>query len=252
MKQILTRSIKLTMFGLILCSPVAGLQAAAVYIDFGMDAVVGGNGGPTASPDSFGHFWNNVAQTNAQVFSGTVNTIGNMIDITGANTGIGFTLSVAGSTLANNSNANGIAAQTGIPDSATADFDYLNANAVATLTFTGLTVGQGYNFQFLSFRTGATLGQRVGTFSFVGNTTNNMTADASSSTLINVPTMTPNGSGTITVTWTRNDNVGGSAFSYLNYMTLSPVPEPSTVAMAAIGSLLLVVMVQRRKSTILS
>jgi len=210
-------------------------MAATVLIDFGA---------PTQTTTGN---WNNASGAPGD----NPAAISNMIDSTGASSGIGFAYSETSSggsgfagTGANYAGSYPTSVN-GLPTSALQDGLFMNDSAHSvTLTFSGLDSDLTYSFLAYGARgnngssatytvTGGNSG--AGTISNVFN---------NSTETVNITGITPNGSDEITFLWTTNSTGSGSALNLIQ-ITTTAIPEPSSLALTGLAGLAL--MLRRRR-----
>lgn len=208
------------------------VQAQTLFFDFGDPAQqTAGN-------------YNNILISNGSTL--------NAIDSLGANTGI----SLASSGFNPGSNLNGTTAPTGAASifdpQATRDnffghalgvFNQPNLLPLGVLTLTGLNPLATYDFTFFASRTGVT-DNRETKYEVVGLNSGFGLLDAANNTanVAAVSGISPDALGNLTVNVTMGpNNNNGTGFFYLGAMEIvvNPVPEPSSLALAALGGLAL-------------
>jgi hypothetical protein len=197
--------------------------------------------------------WNNLVHTNATLTPGP--PIANAIDSLGNFTGISLSANgfntgdnTAGTTTPGGAAA--IFASTATQDSLfghTVVFNGQGPLPLATLSLGGLD-GSGntlYSFTFFASRTGVS-DDRETQYQVVGSTSGYSLLDAANNTsnVAIVSGIVPNPDGSLLVNISPGpNNNNSSGFFYLGAMeiTISEVPEPSSLALAALGGLAAVV-----------
>jgi hypothetical protein len=245
---------KLTLAAVVLCLG-ASLSEAAVFLDF--SNTPNSSDAPIMSSFLDGSTVWNDAQINNSSTAGPIffNNVA-LLDSTGAASGILFSFN-AGATSNGlfSQSAGGATGVSGYPDVTSADFWLTNSGAIVkTFTFSGLSASTAYNFELLSARA-VVNGDQRSVFTFNGLTAGQaiVTRDATFNTTADfINGITSDAGGVITVTWNSPAAPTGTPRNFINFMKITAVPEPSTVALASIGSLLLLVQVVRRKTTTLS
>lgn len=233
---------------------VAGLgfvsvRANTILIDFG-NSEFAMPGATTPSPDGNGNYWNNFTDGgNAGNPTGP-----ELIDTTGADSGIALTINGYGG-------SNGTGYQAGAigiyPSTATIDSYYLALGTTGTVTLTGLNPSIAYTFKVLSSRGVSASSPRSSTFTFVG-------ANSGSTPLIDATGGgSANGNGTIytvsgifpdfsnTIVMSEIPDAGDVAFGgYFNLLEIDySVPEPSAWSLGAMGLLGLFAMIRYRRQS---
>jgi hypothetical protein len=219
---------KKTITGLLALTAVSA-SAAISYIDLGIN-----------SQTTTGNY-NNMTGASGAV----PNDLVNMIDITGAATGIrveyvGNNIALAGTagTGANydvpTDGASYPSVLSGVSVSALRDGLFINAGGVITLTFTGLDAGMTYDF--LAYGARGNGGTGVTYTATGGNTENDSISSVSDNgtETVNLTGITANGSNEITFVVT--DGGGAGALNFLQ-ITSVPIPEPSSTALLGLGGL---------------
>jgi hypothetical protein len=216
------------------------IQAATLFFDFGGSGPLpGGTGAQTLLN------YNNLYgqdSTNTPVLS-----LANAIDNTGAPTGISIAASGWNAGVNNSGPTSPTGAASLFEGSATRDnfFGHTGlfggvTRPVGTLVFGGLNPLATYDFTFFASR-GTVTDNREGLYSFIGANSLSATLDAGNnvSSIASVLGMIPDGAGTITLNVTPGPNNNNTlGFFYLGALQLvSPVPEPSVMALAAVGGL---------------
>ena len=210
---------------------VAPAAGATVLVDFSAaESTPGGLQG--------GNYWNTVGDNNANSLLGSSTGLDSGWDVTvtdgGTYTGFGGTAI----------NGNGDAAPF---DQSFAIIDGIFSNhaqaaGTATITFTNLTPDTDYDFSTYSDRAGGWADGVISTTVGTGPASVAILKDA-----VTDFTMTSDASGTIAFTFVEgpgeSSNVGDNAV--LNALSMTEVPEPSTLALAAMG---LAGLVRRRRA----
>ncbi len=208
------------------------VTAATVFVDFGETTqLTAGN-------------YNNIV-----VNSPTVHSIADMIDSTGANTGAG--ISISG--FYPGSNSTGQTAPTGAAAvfAATATRDNMfghtgpfsgNPDApLGTISLTGLSPSQTYDFTFFASRTGVS-DNRETMYDVSGANAGVAFLNASNnvSNVVTVSGIQPTGAGTVSIGVSAGpNNNNGSKFYYLGAMMISSamVPEPTSALLASLAGI---------------
>lgn len=218
------------------------VHAGPIFIDFGDTAQ------QTPAVENYNHILVNDVEPGTPGYQGLLN-IANLVDNTGAPTGIG----IAASGFFQGSNTNGTTTPAGAAaifhPQATRDNAFGHAAAFgtnpltpeATVLLTGLEPATAYDFTFFGSRTGVT-DNRETEFRLLGapnntgvllNTANN------TSTVADMLGVFPTAAGQITLLVDPGpNNNNASLFYYLGAMRIAAVPEPafgSVVALTLIG-----------------
>lgn len=219
-----TRSLILS--ALVAISLVAPARAATMLFDFGDTA--------QQTPGNY----NNVTPAQNPLF--------NVIDSTGAGTGIGLAI---GGFNELGSNLNGTQAPTGAAAmfdiQATRDnlfghsdnFNIGSPRPLGEIELTGLNPAQAYFFTFFASRTGAT-DNRETKYTVAGTNSNFglLNASANTSNVASVPAIFPTAGGSIVISVEAGpNNTNGSKFFYLGAMAMSTVPEPAAGLLLIVG-----------------
>lgn len=246
------RTIRSAALAVGLLSIISTGLAATVLIDFGSET-------NQTTVDTLSRQWNNVTQNMA---SGT--TFG-LVDTTNAATGITFTLTAAFNI--GDFNSNGATDSSLYPGSSTGDSLFGNvalfggeSNVVPVLTLSGLDVSKTYSFTFFASRSATD--NRIAKYTATGATTSSvfLDADAAGTHTVTLSGMAPSVSGSISIsvnhstvaesglpTLGAGDNATG--FAYLGVLEVTAIPEPSTTAAIMAGSVLVGVIVLRKRRT---
>lgn len=214
----------------ILLLAAAPAYAATLNVDFGDSSqVTAGN-------------WNNIIVNTPVILS-----IPNMVDSTGAGTGIG--ISVSG--FYPGSNQNGTTSPTGaaaiFDAQATRDnaFGHTgefggNPNApFGTVALTGLNPALSYNFTFFGSRTGVT-DNRETKYDVAGlnSAVSYLDAANNASNVATAGGIQPTAAGEIFIEVSAGpNNTNGSKFYYLGAMQVTAVPEPACLGLATVAVL---------------
>ena len=202
---------------------IAGMaQANTIMVDFGEPAIILGNPNPTYLPTAGN--WN---------MAETAGTVLNMIDTTGAATGIDLT--TAGFT------TDGIG---GVPGASnmwilTAQLDYVgcNYNQPSTLTLSGLTAPQ-YTIRLFGSRSNLAWGAplyRKGQFS-IGASPVQVQDHMDNTTVRTDFTVAPVGGQIVVDVVGLMEGPANIGYAYVNVMEII-VPEPATLSLLALGGL---------------
>jgi len=268
----LSRVCLLTLVG-IAAFGFASVRANTILINFNNSTTdVNGNVGtyPTGQDTSASNtgYWNNVFVAGASPYPTNIT----LVDSTNAATSVTITMATTGNSFgaADGNGYSGTALDASFPHTATNSVTYLTKGTTGTFTLSGLNPALVYNFTFLSSRgsqNNATSTGRIGDFSFAGANTVNVngidagafdgiTADGTGSgfgngTLSFANGITPTAGGVITITDSAlNATAGfGGYLAFLKITTTVAAPEPSTVALAIIGGLGMLVVTLRRRQT---
>ncbi len=218
---------------------IAGAASADVLLNFSQDSA-------TAAPDSNGNYWNEFSDNHDNTTNSLITTANGASGWSMALSGLAGDAdnSVVGTPSGNLASSNlGVESGTGV-NPYIENFYSAGSGAVATMVFSGLTVGESYTFNIFGLRRQAadqwtqyTLaggGTDVSTIfqtSYAGNLT----------PLDDIATLaqTADASGEIVFTWSGNktsDFSGTGTYGHVNAIEI--VPEPATVGMLGLGALI--------------
>lgn len=244
-------------FGAFALSLAIGTGAYAAPIIVDISTTTGpGNRTATSTADGLSSVaWNEIA--NGSTTTPSRNTIANLVDTSGASTGITLTVTAQG-----NVSTGGRVSTTNFTGSTASSLfsagmmsnalSKLTSNAATVYQLSGLDPEETYDFDFLaslSSTTPDTTGGVVGTsaITLLGQTSTSSSISALNNTdLLSFSDIAPSASGLITVTWA---NSGAANYAPLNVFQfeVSPVPEPASLATVGLlcGSL-----VRRRRNSV--
>jgi lysophospholipase L1-like esterase len=193
------------------------------FFDFGPNDVTNGN--PTQNPDANGNYWNNITDPN------TTAAAVNLVDVNNQSTG--SSLVITGALARNGIQTGGLLSpsatllkQFAIP---TATQDYFYTSTAGSITLKGLNKSRGYVFSLFATRNDPET--RITTYSIQGNNSFTGTLKTSgtnlggngyngnNSTILVMPTVTPNSNGEVVITITRT----AGAFAYLGILKMEEV-----------------------------
>jgi len=238
------KSLRFFLGAILAVSLLASGHAAMVLIDFSTLVT-----GPLNKTDTgTGYVWNSVSGAN---FS-----FSNLVDSTGASTSLGLS-----SPTPDNYNAVG-ALVTGANSSPGPVWigsnwisqDSLFTTTSVTLTLSGLSAGQVYNFEFFGARGNAAnpvSNNRTALYTVVSGSSSgsaNLNTSNNTNTTVNFNiTADVTGNASITMALgTGND----SGFAYLNAVKVTAVPEPTSLALGVLGGgMLLLARLRKRSGT---
>lgn len=209
--------------------------ASTVLIDFGDATTI-----TTGQPET----WNNATvpntPTSALGFTGTL--IADLVDITGASTGITMDVIDAFNTF----NANGTTGSSILPSSASRDsffgndgtFSNYTDNGQGIIQFSGLNTNLLYSFKFFASRTGVSDNRETRyTLNGLNSGFGDLNATNNVNNTVSVTSIRPDAGGNIllTVEAGPNNNNGSTKFFYLGTaeITTATIPEPSSYALLA-------------------
>jgi MYXO-CTERM domain-containing protein len=207
----------------------ANLPAAVILIDFGAGAnTTSGN-------------WNNPVLPGAGV-TGTV--VSNLIDNTGASTGISLAVTDAFNGTNTDGSTTGYA---GLPGSATREswygqtgvFSSFNDNGLGEITFSGLDVNQTYSFTLTASRgslPGGTVRQTKYTLDGANLASDVLNVANNTSRVVTISNIVPKLDGTIKLRVESGETTDSAQlFFYLGAASITSVPEPGLPAMALLA-----------------
>lgn len=218
----------------------ASVSAAPILIDLSENA-------PVSNPAGDGKFWNSLG-------SGPVDaSIADLLDSGNASTGISLSIDVS------NVNAGGVSGAgfggAGINGTAGADpFDEPNAitdgifannnnDGTAVLTFGNLSALTAYDLSAIG---GRASGGKDGIIDILTGTSSSPSYDLLNDGTVLDFTVTSDAAGVISIEFKKGDNTNGTAGnSTFNALSITEVPEPSSLALLAAGGLLIA---RRRRS----
>lgn len=193
-------------------------QAAVIFIDYGQTATT------TTSPT-----WNV-----------SVGSIVNLVDVTGAATGIeaataGFGGSSAVGGISTGFTGDALAAFGGTFSTAQQDYLYVSGStATGTVTFNNLSANNTYTFTVFGSRSGG--GVRTTDYLIAGATSASgwLETEQNSGNVVVFSNIAPNAGNSIVLsTKVRSGNTSG--FGYLNAVKIESTPIPEPVSLALIG-----------------
>jgi hypothetical protein len=262
--------LKTTLALLVACGLAVSAMAQApnsVYFDFGRhDGGVNGRPVPNPTTPLGGtglYYWNSIGsslqgQSAADLYTGLVtanNTplSGWVVDIEGANNQANGFLNGGLSLDASTQNPTyALLGDFAVKD---ATGDYFFTTTSAQFILKGLNPTYTYDFTFFGSRLWTVGGTRTTTYTAAGLTTSTTSPlattgvgigaggyNANNNTTVSLLGVKPNALGNITFTYTA----ASGGFGYLNAMKVTFVPEPSTLALLALGGIAAVAM--RRRS----
>lgn len=226
--------------GLVFASS-ASAATTTLFIDFGGAAALGR---PTTGADANGNYWNNFASVND---AGLVTSRTDLIDSDNVGTTIDLTLT--GDWHVNGGPGTGAIGTIANPDpallgefaigTATEDFYF---GSGGTITVSGLTVGQSYNFSMFATRAAADTRHTSynvtdvnGLHTVTVQTTGTGAGTASNGnndTIVELMGLVPDASGNLVMTVT-----GDTANKYISAMSITAVPEPGAPLLACLAGL---------------
>jgi PEP-CTERM motif len=239
-------------------------SAQSILIDFGPDGVSNVNGATTASPDVNGNYWNNMDSPNS-----VANGLSVMNLVTANDTATTVGVKITSSTWLSNGTAQGgllnpdpsLLGIFAIP-TVTEDYFFIQTSGTTgTLQINGLDPGLTYNLSMFGTRTTSATDTRNSIYSVTDvnglHTVTLQTSGPGAGTAANpygnnatIPTLNnlvPNASGDINFTLAIGAN-SGSNYAYLGALEITAVPEPTTMALAGLGGLAMLLVVRRRRA----
>lgn len=237
-------------FGMVLALAAGGAVAAPVYIDFGDGADMSGggaNGGVASGPD--GNQWN-VIHEEADLGSSSSTPIaltdaeGNSSGWTMTNVSFAFTLERGHGQLFNGS------PESWAINEATGDWFRLQAGDGITnlrVRFTGFDPGRPYDFSLISSNLFGPADYR-GIFKLNGQAADGLgpnevflSGTENTTEILKWSSVAPDVNGVLELTGTGAADAFAGSYLVLNAIRIAEVPEPSTLALAGAGSVLILV-----------
>jgi hypothetical protein len=222
----------------------ASASAAKIVVDFGQ----GGNANNLSATTSNG--LSTISYNRVQVAASPAPVLANLQDTAGNPTGIGLTRTSATEVGSNNNGLSGTlsgAAAAIFPDVVGQTFGYVGPNGTVNAsysdwTFSSLDASGNTKYTFDIFSARATAGDRTTNFTLTGLNTGTGSINPCNNTsgLVHIADITPDASGNIVLRYS-NATSAGVGYGYLNavQVTTSAVPEPASLAVLGLSSVLL-------------
>jgi hypothetical protein len=194
----------------------------------------------------YGNDNESISTANWSVVGSAGGTISNLVDASGAATGISLAAPNFQGVNGNGTMTPTPPASTYFPNQVTRDSVYgSDTYPTYTLTFSGLDANTTYTFTIFASRTSAGGSNRETEYFFAGGTSNTVYLDAAEnlSDIAITGQLQPDGSQEITLTMSKGpNNDQSSGYFYLGGMVIetAPIPEPATLGLLGLGALALI------------
>jgi hypothetical protein len=225
----------------------AEVEAAKIVIDLGGGTSGVVNNAATGDNSAI------ITYNHYEVGAPTTPVFTDLLDVTGASTGIGFTR-VGGAIGSNNTGPATLsgAAAAIFPNAVGLTFGFVQVIGMShEYTISNLDSNTYYTFDILSGRAAGT--NRTTEFTVTGSNSGNGTVNSAqnNSLLVHIENIIPSNDGTITLRFgAAEPTESGGDFGYINgvQITTSPIPEPASLGTLGAGAAMLVIRRRRRNS----